>query len=232
MIRASRHGLRPPRTRAPRQARSEATYRRLLDAAELLLTEESFDQVTVAEIAARAGVTIGAFYARFADKDALLESLEERVTEAVLAVVARATDPVRWEGATVGEALHRYFVELVEVYLRTRGAGRALVLQAHTDPALRRRLRRLNTEGPPKVIELLERQGAIGHPTPGLGREVAFLAVRSTLREIILFGEAWPGATPLSTDALADELTRLVLSYLGIDGSARLRLDARSSRRR
>ena len=60
MIPARRGRLRPPRTRAPRQARSEATYRRLLDAAERLLSEESFDRVTVAEIAARAGVTIGA----------------------------------------------------------------------------------------------------------------------------------------------------------------------------
>jgi len=215
--------LRPARTRAPRQARSEATYRRLLDAAEALLTEESFDQVTVAEIAARAGVTIGAFYARFADKDALLEALEEQVTEAVLAVVARATDPERWEGATVEEAFRRYLAELVAVYRQTRGAGRALVLQSHTDPALRQRLRRLNTEGPPKVLALVAGQAGIRHPAPNVGLAVAFLAVRSTLREVVLFGETGPGGAALSNDALAEELTRLFLGYLGIPGGARLR---------
>lgn len=223
MIPATPRPSRSSRSRAPRQARSEATYRRLLDAAETLLTEASFDQVTVARIAARAGVTIGAFYARFADKDALLEALEERVTEAVLAVVNRAIDPARWEGATIEEAIRHYLAELIATYRETRGAGRALVLQAHTDPALRRRLHRLNVDGPPQVLELLRRHATIHHPAPKLGLEVGFLAVRSLLREILLFGETFPGGSALSDRALAEELTRLLLRYLGVRADARLR---------
>src|SRR2546427_740385 len=127
MISASQPKPRP-RTLLPQQARSSATYRRLLDAAETLLQEKSFDALTVAEVATRAGVTIGGFYARFADKEALLEALEEQVTETVLAVMRRATDPHRWAGLTVAEALRQYLRELVRGYPTTRVRGRAHVV--------------------------------------------------------------------------------------------------------
>jgi AcrR family transcriptional regulator len=194
----------------------------MLDAAEALLAGRGFDEVSVAEIARRAGVTIGAFYARFSDKEALLEALEERVTDAVLATVSRATDPRRWEGTTVEAALRSYCRELVEVYRATRGAGRALVLRSRSDPALKRRLLRLNSEGPPRVLEFLLAHGRIRHPDPKRALQVALLAVRSTLRELILFGETWPGGSPLPPDLLAEELTRLFLGYLGIHGRQRL----------
>jgi AcrR family transcriptional regulator len=195
----------------------------MLDAAEALLAERGFDEVSVAEIARRAGVTIGAFYARFPDKEALLEALEERVTEVTLATVSRATDPARWDGTTIEEALRSYCRELVDAYRETRGAGRALVLRSRHDPALKRRLGRLNTEGPPRVLEFLLAHGRIRHPDPERALRVALLAVRSTLRELILFGETWPGGAALPRDLLADELTRLFLGYLGIDGRRRLR---------
>src|SRR5262245_60009024 len=108
------------RTRLPRQARSTETYRRLLDAAEALLQRKSFDRVSVAEIAGRAGVTIGAFYARFPDKEALLEALEAQVTESVLRRLERVTDRAALEGLTLEEGLRRYFDALVTAYQETR----------------------------------------------------------------------------------------------------------------
>ncbi len=197
----------------------------MLDAAEALLADRSFEAVSVAAVAERAGVTIGAFYARFPDKDALLEALEERVTDAVLGVVSRATDPARWQGTTVAEALRAYLDDLVTVYHATRGAGRALVLRSHTDAGLRRRLERLNAEGPPRVLDFLLRHGGIRHPDPERGLEIGLLTIRSTLRELVLFDERWPGGSAFPAPILADELTRLFLRYLGIDGRRRVRLE-------
>ena len=206
----------------PRQARSTATYRRLLDAAETLLESESFDAVSVAEIARRAGVTTGAFYARFADKDALLEALELRVTETVLDRLRRVTERNALDGRTLAEALHRYFAALVDAYVTTRGAGRALVLRSHTDGKLRGRLERLNREGPPQVIDQLLAKAGIKHPKPKQGVELALLTVRSTLRETILFQEPRLNGGPVPPEILVEELTRMFIRYLGLDGRLRV----------
>ena len=62
----------------PKQARSEQTLHRLLDAAEELIQEKGLADVSVPEIVRRAGSSVGGFYARFKDKDELLQALEER----------------------------------------------------------------------------------------------------------------------------------------------------------
>ena len=58
--------------RPPQQARSQLTLSRILDATEAILAEKSWEDAGVAEIARRAGSSVGAFYSRFRDKDALL----------------------------------------------------------------------------------------------------------------------------------------------------------------
>src|SRR5688572_27091468 len=67
-----------PRLRPPKQARSQRTLERLLVAAEALLAERAWDEIGVAELSKAAGTSVGAFYTRFADKDALLDLLAER----------------------------------------------------------------------------------------------------------------------------------------------------------
>ena len=61
--------------RPPQQSRSRETLDRILDAAEQVLAEKAFGEATLAEIMDRAGVTVGAFYRRFPDKNALLRHL-------------------------------------------------------------------------------------------------------------------------------------------------------------
>lgn len=61
-------------TFAPVQERSQKTEQNLLDALEKLLVKKSITDLTVAEIAAEAGVTTGAIYRRFKDKQHLLQS--------------------------------------------------------------------------------------------------------------------------------------------------------------
>lgn len=55
-----------------KQERSQESARRIVDAVESLLKRKSFDQLTMVEIAAEAGLTPGAIYRRFENKEALL----------------------------------------------------------------------------------------------------------------------------------------------------------------
>jgi len=62
----------------PQQARSRASMNQMLDAAAQLLETKTFDELTIAEVVQQAGASVGAFYGRFKDKDALLQALDER----------------------------------------------------------------------------------------------------------------------------------------------------------
>ncbi|HTE46878.1 MAG TPA: TetR/AcrR family transcriptional regulator [Gemmatimonadaceae bacterium] len=201
------------RVREPRQARSLETYERMLDAAEEILLETSFDDATVAEVAGRAGVTIGAFYARFADKDALLRQLELRMEKDFIALNADNDDEIA--RLTLEALVLNHHRRLIGVYRRRRAIARALVLRSHTDPALRRRIEKLNTKSLPRFARSLREHAYIDHPQPIRAIQFALVAVRSVCREVILFRESWPNARPLTDQELAKELTRQFLTYLG-----------------
>src|SRR3954465_8136798 len=94
-----------PRFRPPRQARSQMTLDRILDAAERVLDEKSFTEATVAEIMVRAGVTVGAFYRRFPDKDALLHFLDERFFQEIGERSEALLDVERWRGASTANII-------------------------------------------------------------------------------------------------------------------------------
>src|SRR6478736_10297665 len=86
----------------PQQHRSQETLDRILDAAEQVLDAKSFSEATLVEIMERAGVTVGAFYRRFPDKDALLHLLDERFFSELHRRADQVLDPTRWAGATTG----------------------------------------------------------------------------------------------------------------------------------
>ena len=59
----------------PKQDRSRATQTRILDVTARLLEKEPFEAISVRRIVDEAGTSIGSFYARFGDKNALLSAL-------------------------------------------------------------------------------------------------------------------------------------------------------------
>lgn len=193
----------------------------MLNAAEDVLADKSFDDATLADIAGRAGVTIGAFYARFRDKDALLRQLEARMATSFVLEVDQAVGTERMTPAEFEHSIIEYHQALVGVYERSRGIGRALVLRSYSDPALRRRLDRLNQRNMPRLARFIARHGRIRHPGGEQAVRFALLTVRSVCREIILFRQSWPGARAVSSRELATELTRLLFGYLDISPSGR-----------
>jgi AcrR family transcriptional regulator len=67
-----------PRVRTPIQARSRRSLERMLDAAAALIARNGVESLTVADVVQRGDSSVGAFYARFADKDALVREVQDR----------------------------------------------------------------------------------------------------------------------------------------------------------
>ena len=76
-----------------RQARAEATRRRIIDAAIDLFAKAGYGETGLAEILKRAGVTKGAFYYHFADKEALATVIIEESSAAAASALLAETNP-------------------------------------------------------------------------------------------------------------------------------------------
>ena len=91
----------------PRQARSEAKLDALMNAVEILLREKPYNDVSVAELAAEAGVSPAYLYTRFENKQALMDYVVGRFLTEQKERAAGLLEPERWRGVGLKERLAR-----------------------------------------------------------------------------------------------------------------------------
>ena len=208
---------RSPFFKPPQQSRSQETLDRILDAAEQVLAEKAFGEATLAEIMERAGVTVGAFYRRYPDKNALLRHLDERFFGEMLSRAEQLLDPARWQTATARQIIEEMCRQAVEVYSLRRGLLRSLFLRARTDTVLQQSALHVNEQflGRLRTV-LMPLRSQMTHPDPERAIELGFMMMIGSLRELVVFGEIWP-APPAHTPALAAEVARMFCGYLGIN---------------
>jgi AcrR family transcriptional regulator len=161
----------------PLQARAQATFDAILDAAAELLTRESAAETTN-RIAERAGVSIGTLYQYFADKDAIVAAMVERDLRAMqdeALQAARDGDP---------DDLEAYLDRLVGRFLdarRRRGRFGLLVSRAMGPAGLEALLdglaERVRTQ---VIVPQLRSYG----PCPGAVDQASFVAVHGVVGAI------------------------------------------------
>ena len=105
---------------APRQDRSRKTLERILESGTALITEQSYDDVTITEIAARAQTSVGGFYSRFSNKEALFNALQKRLEEETQSAVTEAYRK-NWEADDLQGLLHHMVLKNAELYKKYRG---------------------------------------------------------------------------------------------------------------
>jgi AcrR family transcriptional regulator len=201
----------------PQQARSQETLDRILNAAEGLIADKGVDDTPISEIVRRAGSSVGAFYTRFEDKDALIHALYERYLEQAMATSDEALDPDRWQGARIDQILGSAVRFLVSIYREQHGLLTAFSVRTRTHPEFRARQERLSHYVNEQLCALLlARADEISHPDPAIAAAFGLTIVFSTIESTILFGEMRSGALSFDDAELASELTRSYLAYLGI----------------
>ena len=201
--------------RPPRQARSQQTLDRILDAAEQLVSEKGFDDTPVAEIARRADSSVGSFYSRFPDKDALLGALNERFLAQAIATADAALDPAQWQETSIEEIAAAVVRFLVEIHREQRGLLRAFAQRMRVDPEFQARRERLAQHIATGLSSLLlAHRAEIQHVDAQRAVGFALTMVFGSLEHTILFGELRSGAFAWTDDDLSTELARAFLAYL------------------
>lgn len=202
----------------PKQARSEQTQQRLLEAAESLIAEHGLAAVSIADIVRRARSSVGGFYGRFRDKDELLLALHERFIAQLDTRLVERTRPESWEGKGLADIVRSAFAEVVGVYVEKRKLIAAFTARAfHSAETAKAALgfRRRLLE---RVTDLvLSRREEIRHPEPALAISIGMQMVLGMMSQVVMIGEPHAAGRALSEDELAAELSAAFLRYLQVD---------------
>ncbi len=205
------------------QSRSRRTAERIVAAALELLDARSFEELTVTDIAQRAGVSVGGFYARFPGKEALLAYLNGTVIEGLLERARRLFAPEVTADLGARAVIERYVAMAVHGFRRHRRVLQQVSLRSRTsaDASFRLRIQEAN-----RVLHDLfrarlgERLAELAHPDPRTAIDIALTAVSGAMREYVLFQELRPQFEPVADERLIAELTDLFCAYVRIDDDA------------
>ena len=211
------------RNLAPQQSRSRESLHRLLKAAAEILQEKGLEGATIPQISARAGLSPGAVYRRFPDKDALLREVvfatlegSDRQTAALLTPqLAEQCSLPMFAAKVVGMSLasyrqHTRLLSSVGQFFRT-----------HRSAAFRRKVDEIETRTFGRVVEFMLRyRKDIRHPDPEAAIALSLLVVGLAIREIVLMeiiSDVWKPLLPKTDQQLVQELTEMMLGYLRCD---------------
>jgi AcrR family transcriptional regulator len=194
------------------QARSRLTQQRILEAGTALLEEGGTEALTVAAVAARAGVSVGSVYRRFGDKDRLIAALQHDMIDQFRADIIRRFAPQCTEPAVlVASAV----AGLAETYQAHERLMRVFLAAGATDPAVAR----VGSEAAIDAGHVFRRYlepilPVIDAPEPDLRLDVVYRLIYGTCQNRVLYGELFESDRPLAWRQLTDELVNVARLYL------------------
>jgi AcrR family transcriptional regulator len=114
------------------QARSRATRERLLEAAEIVFADKGYDGAKISDIAEEAGVSVGAVYFRFKDKDALFFAIAEAFIEQARGGLAALLSGA--QGMDRETVIRNFVTATARNFQRHRGLFRAIIERGFDHP--------------------------------------------------------------------------------------------------
>lgn len=210
----------PQGFRAPKQARSQASLDRIVEATLQLIETVPIDQLSLRRIAEEADVSLASLYERFRSKEALLDHVHALVCDdrrVVLAsFFAEMPDGVRLTPAIVRQGIARY----MDIHRRYRATVRNLQRHCMDHPRIGSRERRFQRDANETVRRFVVDAMPDRDPIT-LGQQVDSL--------LLLFVEwargaldAMDGASDAARpaqDERMEEMIRLALRSIGLEES-------------
>ena len=199
----------------PKQERSRETLRRILAAVRALMRDTPFEDLTIKSIDESARCSVGTFYERFPNKEAVLPHLlEVHYDEVEQRVAELLRDPPHADmAARVSEVVDLF----VGIAAEERGLIRTLVLRNYQRPesiptSIRRRASRIVDQIAGFVLGDC---GQVGHPYPERAARLGLLMVMAAIREcVVLAGATQAANLDIGPKTLSRELVAALMAYL------------------
>lgn len=205
------------------QARSRESLRKLLDAATKVLGQYGMDGATIPRIARHAGLTPGSVYRRFQDKDALLETAILEILERQEETMKTSLAPLATKHVPLPEFAATIIAGMVGAYHANAGLLRGMrqFVQRRVNTPFWKKASSLEAAHFQRTVDLfLSYEKEIQHPEPRMAVSLALRMIAGTLYQVVV----WPvqlkemrNLLPKNDEALAREITRAFLRYLGVE---------------
>lgn len=208
---------------APQQARSRESLRKLLKAAAEVLGQHGVEGTTIPRIARHAGLTPGAIYRRFPDKDALLETVILGILERQDERLRVALTPEMARQIPLAVFAEQVITNMLISYRASAGLLRAVrqFVQGRDQTAFYTKVAKQEMRTFHYMMELfMVHRKEIRHRDPQVAVAFALVMLGSTLIELILVDHdlrCWQVVIPKDDQTLKRELLRNFLNYLGVE---------------
>ena len=183
------------RVRPIHQGRAAQTAERLADAALTLLADRQLSQISVADIVTLADSSVGAFYARFTCKEALIDWLcEHRLSEAAARMESRLAE-LDARGASIDELIDAYVDAAASFFETNTVLLREVMRMAHVGDVrlvLRRTLQANARVDREFVARVVKQNGSLSAGAARSSATFATVLVASVLRSYVLSPETLP----------------------------------------
>jgi AcrR family transcriptional regulator len=201
--------------REPKQERSRASFERAVDAAVALLVERRSDAFTLAEVAARGGVSIGSIYGRVDSKDDLMRAAHAREMARIAADQQRVFAAPAPVGESLAAAVGRVIAATATVLRGNAPVMAPFMLLANSDPVVADLGRRTHGELQDAfTAALLDRRVQIPHPEPERAVAWSFTVVYSVLARWLGLGSDLASAGEGEWKQVLADLTEMVAAFL------------------
>jgi len=205
----------PSFVREPKQERSRQSFDKALDAAVALMVERRSGAFTLAEVAERAGVSVGSMYGRVDSKDALIRTAHARE----MARIRAEQDEVFGAAAPPDEDLPgvvRRIIVMTAEHLRRNAAVLGPLMVVGSQDPLVFAAGRSNYEG---LVEsfcatLLTHRDEIRRADPDRAVAWSFDVVYSVVARHLGLGSAPEAAGQGEWDRILDDLAEMVTAFL------------------
>ncbi|EIK94054.1 TetR family transcriptional regulator [Pseudomonas sp. M47T1] len=198
----------------PKQDRSRVALEKLLTATRELLSEGTFEQLTIAGISKRSGVSVGSIYARFEGKDELFLAVMANVFGEMDAEWTNLIETLRSKQLSLVEKVPMAIAALAE-HLKSHSSILRPIMARSSDP-------RVAVFGKAKHLKaanifnelLLESRAEFRHPDPEHAVRACFAIAYAALARFLGLGSAADAAGEGDWEQLKRDLGVMCVGFL------------------
>lgn len=202
-------------TDRPKQRRSQLSAERVLNASLELLEENGFDAFTVVDVSKRAGVSVGAIYARFGNKESMLRAIHAYGMERQLEEHTAVAQAPERGASDLRESVLQAVEMVAAVFQGNANLLRAFMRLGAVDEVVSERGSATSKDLSIRFKEkVLAHGGELVHPRPEIAVDVAYRMAYCTFARRVMDGPAYESDVVVSWPELVAEVGAACTAYL------------------
>ena len=199
----------------PKQQRSRLSAERVLNASLELLQESGFDAFTVVDVSKRAGVSVGAIYARFGNKESMLRAVHAYGMERMLQEHTVAAAAAERAASNLRESVPEAVEMVASVFQGSESLLRAFMRLGAVDEVVSERGSASSKDLARRFKEkVLAHREELLQPNPEIAVDVAYRMAYCTFARRVMDGPAYESDLVVGWPELVAEVAAACTAYL------------------